>query len=145
MSCIDEIVDFAAFFSCTMTKKDQDSSGGTGRDGTGRSIAKRGTGRERKASSTRDGTGRDGFFIVPRSSGSYRMPTSRNGRNERQASIPSQSSHPLYYCARSSLIREGGVGLVIGQHILAIAVVSHHCRFNIFELQLKTMSTVTQL
>ena len=34
MSCIDEIVDFAEFFSCTKTKKD----GLKWRDGTGRSI-----------------------------------------------------------------------------------------------------------
>ena len=58
MSCIDEIVDFAEFFSCTKTKKDQDSSGGTGRDGKEHCKTRDGTGAESKQQTGRDGTGR---------------------------------------------------------------------------------------
>ena len=54
MSCMDEILDFIGFFSCTMKKGKLglEWRDGTGRDGTGRSIEKRGT--------RRDGTEGDG-------------------------------------------------------------------------------------
>ena len=59
MSFIDEIVDFAAFFSCTKTKKDQDSSGGTGRDGALQNAGRDGSGKQ-----AADGTGRDGTAFL---------------------------------------------------------------------------------
>ena len=65
MSCIDEIVDFAEFFSCTKTKKRLALKW---RDWTGRDGALQNAGRDGSGKQVADGTGRDGFFIFPRSS-----------------------------------------------------------------------------
>ncbi len=52
------------------------------RDGTGHETSRHGTGRDSQEKMTRDGTGRDEFLVVPRSSGSIYIRVSIYNKNK---------------------------------------------------------------